>query len=142
MKHQLMTLGLAFASIGLFATSVGAQEYRIVTKIPFDFTVRETTCPAGVYDLQAQSLANFEALHNTSGKCSLFISSRRYLRDKAAGHPRLVFRRYGQSYFLSRIWNGQGTGSAVAPGSREKHLQEATSPAEIATTVVDGVVGQ
>jgi hypothetical protein len=136
-----MILGLACASIGLLATSAGAQQYRITTKIPFDFTVRDTTCPAGVYDVQAQSFANFEALHNTSGKCSLFISSRRYLRE-AAGHPRLVFRRYGQSYFLTKIWDGQGAGSVVAAGSREKHLQEATPPAEIATAVVNGVVGQ
>lgn len=141
MKRQLMILGLACASIGTFAISVHAQQYRIVTKIPFDFTVRNQTCPAGVYDLAGQSFANFEQLHNNNGKCSLFISSRRYLRE-AVGHPRLVFRRYGNSYFLTKIWNGQGTGSAVVAGSREKLLQEATPTAEIATTVVEGVVGQ
>lgn len=141
MKRQLMTLGLACASIGLFATGLNAQEYRIVSKIPFDFTVRDRTCPAGVYDLQARSEANFEALHNTSGKCSLFISSRRTLTE-SKGHPRLVFLRYGQSYFLTKIWNGTGTGSTVPAGSREKHLKEATPPAEIATTVVNGVLGQ
>jgi hypothetical protein len=141
MKHQLMILGLACVSLGLFATEANAQQYRIVSKIPFDFTVRDQTCPAGVYDLEGRSFANFEQVHNNNGKCSLFVSSRRYLHD-TVGHPRLVFRRYGSTYFLKTIWNGQGTGSAVPAGSREKRLQEATPAAEIATTVIDGVVGQ
>lgn len=142
MKRQLITLGLACASVGLFAASVQAQEYRIETKVPFAFNVRDKTCPAGVYDIQAASMTNFETVHNLKGKCSLFVNSRRFLSEPSGRQPRLVFRRYGQTYFLSRIWNGKGTGSTVPVSSREKRLQEATPPSEIATTVIDGVVGQ
>jgi hypothetical protein len=141
MKRRFMTLGLACASIGLFAVGTSAQQYRLVAKIPFNFTVRERSCPAGVYELNAGSYSNYEALHNVKGKCSLFVNSRRSLSE-AAGNPRLVFRRYGESYFLSTIWNGQGTGSIVPSGTREEHLRQATPASEMATTVVNGAVGQ
>jgi hypothetical protein len=142
MKRQWITLGLACASVGLFAASVQAQEYRIETKIPFAFNVRDRACPAGVYEVQAASMTSYETVHNLKGKCSLFVNSRRFLSEPSGRQPRLVFRRYGQTYFLSRIWNGKGTGSTLPVSSREKRLQEATPPSEVATTVIDGVVGQ
>lgn len=141
MKRQLMTLCLACGSIGLLTTSLQAQQYRITTKVPFAFAVGDRTCPAGAYDVQAYSFSNFEMLHNQNGKCSLFMSGRRVLSEPA-GRPRLVFRRYGQSYFLSKVWNGKGTGSTLPVSTREKHLQEGTAPAEIATITVDMVTGQ
>ena len=141
MKRQLMTLGLACASIGLLATSIEAQQYRITTKIPFAFAVGDKTCPAGAYDLQAASYSSYEMLHNQSGKCSLFVSGKRSLSEPV-GRPRLVFRRYGQSYFLTKIWNGKGTGSTLPLSKREKHLQEGAAPAEVATITVDMITGQ
>jgi len=141
MKRQLMTVCLAVGSIGLLGTSLDAQQYRITTKVPFAFAVGDRTCPAGAYDLQASSYSDFEMLHNASGKCSLFVSGKRALAEPA-GRPRLVFHRIGQNYFLSKIWNGKGTGSTLPLSRREKQLQEAAVPSEVATLTVDLVTGQ
>jgi hypothetical protein len=91
--------------------------------------------------VEAQSFQSYEHLKNMNGNCSLFINGRRFLSEPA-GRPRLVFHRYGQTYFLSKVWDGKGDGSSLPVTKREKHLQEATPPSELATLVVDGTIGQ
>lgn len=142
MKRRFLTLGLACASMGLLGPGLKAQDFQLLTKIPFSFTVHNKTCPAGVYDFRAYyATADFDALHNQNGKCSLFVGGRRFLTEQP-GRARFVFRRYGQNYFLTKIWDGHGTGSSIPKGTREKQLEEATPPTEVATITLNGVNGQ
>ena len=129
---------LACAAFGLLGTALQAQEYRVTSKVPFSFIVSGRTCPAGPYALQAQSYQNFEYLKNLRGKCSLFVNSRRILLEPAGNaHARLIFHRYGNSYFLSQVWNGQGTGSVLPVSERERKMQELTSAPAVATAAVE-----
>lgn len=101
-KVQLL---LFDAGLLLASPWVYAQTIRVNARVPFDFIVNGTTLPAGEYTVQ--SLSN-------DGK-TLFIRSKD-LKDQTlvmsiscqslnpSDKTKLVFHRYGNSYFLSRIW--------------------------------------
>lgn len=101
-KVQLLLFG---AGLLLASPWVYAQTIRVNARVPFDFIVNGTTLPAGEYTVQ--SLSN-------DGK-TLFIRSKD-LKDQTlvmsiscqslnpSDKTKLVFHRYGNSYFLSRIW--------------------------------------
>ncbi len=51
------------------------------------------------------------------------------LRNSRPGEPRLEFTRYGNTYFLSKIWNVYG-GYSVPKSSREKELARGRIPSK------------
>ncbi|MBL8292997.1 MAG: hypothetical protein JNN08_14220 [Bryobacterales bacterium] len=75
----------------------------MVATIPFDFTVNNLTLPAGEYAVW-ETTQGAHAIGNTDGnRRALSITYR------VAANPerlaKLVFRKYGDKYFLAEAWN-------------------------------------
>jgi hypothetical protein len=138
---RLFGLVVACGAVGMLAGGLQAQSYRVTSHVPFSFIVNGKTCPAGAYALQAEGYHTFEYLRNLKGQCSVFMNSTRSLEESAA-RPRLLFHRYGNTYFLWQVWNGQGTGSLLPVSERERKMQEVTPVADIATATVEMLNGQ
>ena len=98
----------------------------IRVQIPFDFTVRGKTLPAGEYEVRRVNdepigllLRNMHDKHDnvvfeTEPKIDRTITKR----------DELIFTRYGDSYFLSEIVTaGEQTGEEVSPTHRERELR-------------------
>ena len=49
--------------------------------------------------------------------------------------PELIFHRYGRSYFLAQIWNGEGKGQQLYKSESEKEMARTGARLEVAVLV-------
>src|ERR1700752_1067780 len=127
----------------LLVVSVHAQlpGTEIRASIPFDFTVRGKTLPAGDYTItrigDEPSTLLMRNVHNKS-EHALFETEPMDVR-RIAGRDVLVFNRYGDSYFLEEVVTaGEQTGRELAPSHAERTLRRemAKNQAEPETVMV------
>ena len=102
MLALLLTLGLATA----VATANGQSRHKLSADVPFDFVVGDKVLAAGRYQVSQIGIGE-EALvirsadsKNTASR----LTSATQSREKKSA--RLVFHRYGNTYFLSQVWEG------------------------------------
>ena len=124
MKRQvLMILTTLSLLVMVKAPSIYAQtDMRLKVTIPFEFSVKQQTLPAGEYTVRylAQGVLVIQNVDShacqTFGTISTQASTR---RDKSS----LVFTRYGDQYFLSTIWTaGDDIGHALKRPAAELEL--------------------
>jgi hypothetical protein len=116
---------MILATLSLFvmltATSVHAQsDIHLKVNIPFEFSVREKTFPAGEYTVRyvTQGVLSIQSVDSNAVQTFMTLSARTNTKpDKSS----VVFNRYGDQYFLSTIWRaGDNTGLAL----RRPHAEE------------------
>jgi hypothetical protein len=124
---------LAAFVIGLAAAgAVSAQSVRLQAKIPFSFAVNGKTLPAGEYNLYQGGTPGtmiVQSIDQNAGAVVLVVSATAPSAGKDTA--RLVFNGYGDRYFLSQIWTGDGQGSQLPVTSPERELiARRNSPSE------------
>jgi hypothetical protein len=102
------------------AKSVNAMK----AQIPFDFHVGDALVPAGEYTVR--SLNDDESLLRLSdGRHSAAVNTNSAQeRGNGEGRSRLVFRKYGDQYFLAAVWGADSTGRALNASKRERSLRK------------------
>ncbi len=110
----------------LAATSLFAQlESRPLMKVnvPFQFTVGDHSLPAGEYRISTVQPERTIRISSERGKAAEILTvSPHYAPSE---NSRLVFNRYGDSYFLEQIWSaGQDVARNVVQGKREIELAQ------------------
>jgi hypothetical protein len=91
------------------ATGLVAQEPAAKANIPFNFTVGDTSMPAGEYTITASPNTHIVRIQSADRQhADLALGYRSDPNPKVS--PRLVFDRYGDFYFLRRI-ESRTTGS-------------------------------
>ena len=108
----LTTLALAL----LISVPLSAQTTAKAT-VPFDFTVGQTRMPAGTYEVSRLSDGAILIRDNKTAKSvvSLFNTE---APKRADSTPKLVFHRYGDKYFLSQVFRGNGGAVLRLPTSK------------------------
>jgi hypothetical protein len=128
MKLSLFSTALAavmLSSVGHAQTTV-ARGY-----IPFAFQVGETTLPAGNY--QVQDSQNLVKILQLDGSKGVFHLAMQASRSHQTSDATLVFKRYGNTFYLTTIWNAGSTeGRTLIPGKREKALAKRSQSFEMA----------
>jgi hypothetical protein len=130
-RATVVALVIVFA-----AAKVGADSGQISAFIPFEFTVRGTTLPAGTYTVSPQvgSLDVLSVNHRTGGV--YLLGNRVHAADAKDGATRMTFHRYGDRYFLNQVWLGSGMGGFTLPETiEERELAKPQSGAPPLTTV-------
>jgi hypothetical protein len=114
---SLLSIGIALAAVA----TVQAQDKTVTANVPFSFYMGGSAMPQGAYSvdefwhgavvcMRSKDTIKSVTTHEIAGK-------------KLAEPARLVFHRYGQSYFLAEICNGDNSvGQALAVSQREKEL--------------------
>ena len=92
---------ICILAIALVAACTGAmaQQQGLRANIPFDFTVGDTSMPAGEYSISSPSYDVLEL--KSDSHIVLIASSRSYNESNSGG--RLVFGKYGDQYFLHEV---------------------------------------
>ena len=91
---------LVLASFGA-AGIAQAQNHEVRAKVPFDFVVAGKHLPAGDYQLLTETGGTI-VIRNADQRLAVISMTRP--SDKVAGYSgRLVFNKYGDSYFLRQI---------------------------------------
>ena len=122
---RILVFGTALAA----TAAIYAQSKTITADVPFNFYTGSTVMPQGVYRVSEMSNGGVIALQTTNASKAITAFN---VSGKSMDEPaRLVFRRYGETYFLAQIWTGGGPIGRVLPQSkREKELaQNGPAPA-------------
>ena len=132
----IMILCTAFVISGNAQTS---SSQTIRARIPFAFTVGEKTLPAGVYTvsvLNPSSDRKALQIRSETGRVSAIIQTVGVKGD-LADEAKLVFRRYGESYFFAQAQMGGETTSLAATKTRaERATQRAMRRGDSSTIAI------
>lgn len=118
MRKQLFgTLATLSLLLTLTIVSVQAQSRnRITAHVPFAFQIGDKTLPAGDYSVKRLS-QNALLVESADGEQSAVAQSPRSVESNVNAKPsteKLVFRQYGDQYFLAQVWmTRSNTGRAI-----------------------------
>jgi hypothetical protein len=108
MKKPIISLIAAVSfGVALLATTLAAplSTVRIRAEIPFEFMVGSKKMPKGEYLIESVGDSGTLTIRSAKkGKAVTFNT----IRHKPTDSPKskLIFNRYGEQYFLARIWDG------------------------------------
>lgn len=118
MKKQVLKAASMFVGIIMLAfvsaLAASAQSpHNLVVNVPFDFTVKGKTLPAGEYIVSRTSTTDQMSLtmKRKDGEANAIVLTKALQANERQNESRLVFNRYGERYFLSQVWtagNSQG----------------------------------
>lgn len=125
-----LTVLLTFAAVA----AARAQSSTIRADIPFDFNIAGETLPAGTYIIGRLSPGAAETLliRNRAGKASAIQFTSPVQASVAPAQAKLIFHRYGNSYFLAEVWtDGDDIGRRLLKSRSERKFERelATHPA-------------
>jgi hypothetical protein len=121
MKLPYLTTTLAaLVSIGVSANAQSSSP--LTAKVPFDFVVKDKTLSPGRIQILRGDHPAVTIVRNDDGTPAVFVLTNPVASRRAGpGDDRLVFHRYGGTYFLAEIWRG-GNGLALTKSKRELEL--------------------
>ena len=122
---------IAFCA-AIFAFTVGAIGQTgpgdLIVDVPFGFYVAGEKLPAGHYIVQQHT----NPVRISGNHKSLFVPTHAAVRTQAEG-SKLVFHRYGDSYFLSALWiTGNKSGKELYPSKAEREVKAKQVEMELA----------
>ena len=127
MKRNLMTGILTILALLLLISVPSSYAQTAVrATVPFNFMVGKAEMPAGTYTINRLSSSAIEIKGSTTKKSAVSIvwSEGASASDSDA---KLVFNRYGDSYFLSQVSRGDGTNVLRLPASKREQEQRFAS---------------
>jgi hypothetical protein len=115
---------LSLLVVGSARAQLPGTEIRV--QIPFDFTVKGKTLPAGQYEIRRINdepigllIRNMHDKHD-----NVVFETEPKIDRSITKRDELIFTRYGDSYFLSEVVTaGEQTGEEVNPSHRERELR-------------------
>jgi hypothetical protein len=124
---SMIRISVVLVSLMVLAGVLGSQAEPARTmkwSIPFEFTVGNDQLPAGDYRVQlvySITSRNMLKIWNADGKQAAFFLANPATEKFNGTHPQLVFNRYEDQYFLSKISDKPGSGwMCLAKTEREK----------------------
>jgi hypothetical protein len=142
---RILHLAVPIIAICLITTATRAQSGNLLLRfrVPFPFTVDNTTFAAGEYEV-TQPGRFVLALRNVEDQAAAFehVQPARS-RKEADGRARAVFHRYGRAYFLAAISDGSWQSTYVLrPSNTEEQLadQSPTRQPEVVSAISNGTV--
>lgn len=127
---KLFRVAFCAAMLALTVGAIGqASSGDLVVDVPFAFSAAGQKFPAGHYIVkQRTDMIRILGDNNQS----LFVPTHAALRTQADG-SKLVFHRYGDSYFLSTLWvAGNKSGKELYPSKAEREVKAKQAEMEMA----------
>ena len=129
MNRMISMFGL-MALMG--ATSLVAQTVNVRATIPFDFRVGKRLMPAGSYTLTQSSAALFVRKEVDNRNSVISMTNSAY-HSGVLNNGGLEFNRYGDVYFLSKIWGPDSSdGRELVKTSQEREIAKRVRSVETA----------
>ena len=129
MKRLIGFLSVSTLAVVL-AVPLVAQTFRVTASVPFEFMVAGRSMPAGDYTVQRMGSSGTGAVQVSSDNASVVLLAMNgsASRKEQTGQALLIFHRYGDRYFLSRIVDGyRDTGVEILTTRTEKELSKTAS---------------
>jgi hypothetical protein len=114
---RILSIGIALVTVA----AVQAQDKTVTANVPFNFYIGSKAMSQGAYTVAEFWHGAVVALRSADGATS--VTTHEVTSNQRFEPAKLVFHRYGDSYFLAEIWTGDGNvGQSLAVSSREKEL--------------------
>jgi hypothetical protein len=123
----LITICLLLTAAPLFA-QLTASERLMKVNVPFAFGVEDHSLPSGEYTVFTVTPERSIRLVSADGKHSAVINTLPNYANEPSTKSRLVFHKYGDSYFLAQVWTA-GQNVTRTPLSSKKAMELARSGA-------------
>jgi hypothetical protein len=107
----------SFAATG----TVSAQDHGATATVPFNFNVGDTWVPAGTY-IMTSDMSNPKVILIRSKDGKITLLSVTQSEDRRSDAARLVFKKYGDQYFLHEILCSRCGMNVAFHGSRHEKL--------------------
>ena len=125
-KAAAMLMLMAGLTVASAAVANGQATSRLIVQVPFDFYIGEHAVAAGKYDIVAPgNKGDVLSLRNENGKDAVMILG--HLAERPRSNKliaKLVFRRYGSTYFLWQAWmQSDSEGYEVSKTKQERALE-------------------
>jgi len=128
MKTQSFTVLVAFQLLTLLTvTPLFAQAPNPMRfETPFDFSVGDRVLPAGEYT--ASTIGPALQIRGMDNKQIATVLTHSTSRPAVEEKGKLVFHRYGNTYFLSEVWRpGELSGQELSKSSQEREIAQGES---------------
>src|SRR5262245_59579116 len=103
MKKQILNAAITLSVIAaLSIAGFAGLDRSVEANIPFDFMIDGEKLPAGKYAIETGAALNLVMVRNWKTKRAAGALSHA-LEVPDGSQPRLVFRRYGNQYFLAKV---------------------------------------
>ena len=101
---KMILLGVMAVLTSISAHAQAGKQFTVT--IPFTFSVSGKTLPAGQYRVgrSTQTTADGLVLSSTKGRGGVFVMTRGIQTPEIQKESKMVFRRYGDQYFLGEVW--------------------------------------
>jgi hypothetical protein len=103
-KAFALIVALGFVVSLMAPTCADAFTVKIRAEIPFDFQVGKKHLPKGEYVIESVNDSTLTIRNAKKGKAVSFMTIKGKMLEKPKS--KLIFHRYGDQYFLARIWDG------------------------------------
>ena len=118
----------AITRLSLLAAAAACAQSSITLNadVPFDFIAGGRTLPAGHYTVN-QGTGSTVNIRSHEGKGGTFAMTIPACSPNGRHAARLVFHRYGNTYFLSEVWGSGADGSQLPAMRHERQLAAAVT---------------
>jgi hypothetical protein len=128
---KLIRITLATALFLAGSISFSQTDGGIAVDIPFAFVVAERTLPPGHYMVTRLLNGNL-AIHDRENR-GVFVTTYSAQRLAPENTTKMVFDRYGDTYFLSEVWiGGDSLGRSLPLSRAERQLAKSGTERELA----------
>jgi len=128
MKTQAARItALAVALLTVSAAVAQTRPGDVIVNVPFSFVVANHQMQPGRYIVTPATDGILRISNTEDSKNQMFVPVHSVQSSKPTD-PKLVFHRYGSSYFLTQVWNGNGDMGREVPKSKaEKEIASASA---------------
>lgn len=131
-------LAISSAVIAIaFMSTANAQNMRV--NVPFSFQAGSKALPAGQYDVSLNNPSQLLTLQQLDGKAQCYLLIKSTVRLGTPENGKLLFHRYGNSYFLTYANTPGGElGAEVHTSRAERELAKTSTGVQTAMVVASG----
>ncbi|MGH9844512.1 MAG: hypothetical protein ACREEM_37800 [Blastocatellia bacterium] len=117
---SMLSLAVALAAVAVYANPASSP---LKANIPFDFSVGDKTLPAGAYTVTPLTMPGVLRIRSEDGRGRVLVQTQGLQARPDQDQTKLVFRRYGDQYFLAQVW--------TAGDSNVRELQKSRTEREL-----------
>ena len=137
MKNHFVGILTVLMVLAQAVSQLPGQSVKLEADIPFHFVVGRATLPAGRYSVEPIR-PDVMLVRSADTRSSAFVQTIGVSARDPQVKGKLVFKRYGQTYFLSQVWSpGYDTGRELTRSRLERRLaQSEPTPVKSEVAVV------
>jgi hypothetical protein len=124
MRKQILNVVVTLSVIATLSIAIFAGvSIKLTANVPFDFMVNGKTLPSGHYTVEQGNTQNTLVIRNWETKQAIGAITQN-CEVGAGSKPQLIFRRYGNQYFLVQAIDG-ARGSELPKSKAEREAAKA-----------------